>query len=148
MSKLQAFADAVLADGKKRGRELIIGKISPEVVADLQQKDVVLESTEVIIDDATIVKYINHAKREKGATVTSNRYWMVEKTLKCPAHIYEDIEQKYLVYISTRTYARGKVLKVIVHPNYKSKGRTFNLLKSIGVVDFTKMDSPQYRKIK
>ena len=148
LSKLQRFADMVLADGMKRGRELVVGTISTEVVQDLNSKGIELETTEVIVDDATIVKYIKHVKREKGATVASGRYWMVEKTLKCPAHIYEDMEQKYLVYINTRAYAREKVLKVIVHPNYKSKGRKINLLKSIGVVESTKMDSPQYRKIK
>ena len=148
LSRLQAFADAVLADGKKRGRELVVGSISNDVVMDLQQKGVTLETTDVIIDDAVIVKYIKHVKNKKGATVDSYKYWLVEKTLRNPTHIYEDTEQKYLVYLNTRTYAKRKVIKVVIHPNFKNNGRTYNLLKSIGVVEATKMDSPQYRQIK
>ena len=148
LSRLQAFADAVLADGKKRGRELVVGSISNDVVMDLQQKGVTLETTDVIIDDAVIVKYIKHVKNKKGATVDSHKYWLVEKTLRNPTHIYEDTEQKYLVYLNTRTYAKRKVIKVVIHPNFKNNGRTYNLLKSIGVVEATKMDSPQYRQIK
>ena len=148
LSSLQRFADTVLADGMKRGRELVVGTISVEVVLDLKAKGIELETTDVIIDDATIVKYISHVKVKKGAAVSRGKYWMVERTLKSPTHIYEDTEQKYLVYLNTRSYARHKVLKVVVHPNYKSKGRTLNLLKSIGVVEATKMYSPQYRKIK
>ena len=148
LSRLQAFADIVLADGRKRGRELVIGAITNDVIMDLQQKGIMLETTDIVINDAVIVKYVKHVKSQKGATVSNRRYWMVERTLKSPTHIYEDTEQKYLVYVNTRAYMKGKILKVIIHPNYKNNGRTYNLLKSIGVVDGTKMDSPQYRKIK
>ena len=148
LSRLQAFADAVLADGRKRGRELVVGSISKEVIIDLNQKGVTLETTDVIIDDAVIVKYIKHVKNLKGAVVDPDRYWMVEKTLRNPTHIYEDLEQKYLVYVNTRAYGRRRTLKVIVHPNYKTKGRTFNYLKSIGVISIEDMSGKQYRKIK
>ena len=40
------------------------------------------------------------------------------------------------------------MLKVIVHPNFKTKGRTFNYLKSIGVISIEDMLGKQYRKIK
>ena len=149
LSRLQAFADAVLADGKKRGRELVVGSISNDVVMDLQQKGVTLETTDVIIDDAVIVKYIKHVKNQKGATVDINKYWMVEKTLRTPTAIYEHTIGKYLVYISTRSYSSRKVLKIIVQPNYERKGRLFNYLKSIGVVNEDNMaDQSNYRKIK
>lgn len=148
LSRLQAFADAVLADGKKRGRELVVGSISNDVVVDLQQKGVTLETTDVIIDDAVIVKYIKHVKNQKGATVDIKKYWMVEKTLRNPTHIYEDTGQNYLVYVNTRAYVRGRTLKVVVHPNYKTKGRTFNYLKSIGVIYTEDMLGKQFRKIK
>ena len=148
LSRLQAFADAVLADGMKRGRELVVGSISNDVVVDLQQKGVTLETTDVIIDDAVIVKYIKHVKNQKGATVDIKKYWMVEKTLRNPTHIYEDTGQNYLVYVNTRAYVRGRTLKVVVHPNYKTKGRTFNYLKSIGVIYTEDMLGKQFRKIK
>ena len=148
LSRLQAFADAVLADGKKRGRELVVGTISNDVVVDLQQKGVTLETTDVIIDDAVIVKYIKHVKNQKGATVDIKKYWMVEKTLRNPTHIYEDTGQNYLVYVNTRAYVRGRTLKVVVHPNYKTKGGTFNYLKSIGVIYTEDMLGKQFRKIK
>ena len=116
---------------------------------DLQQKGVTLETTDVIIDDAVIVKYIKHVKNQKGATVDINKYWMVEKTLRTPTAIYEHTIGKYLVYISTRSYSSRKVLKIIVQPNYERKGRLFNYLKSIGVVNEDNMaDQSNYRKIK
>ena len=148
LSRLQAFADAVLSDGMKRGRELVVGSISKEVIMDLQQKGVTLETTEVTIDDAVIVKYIKHVKNQKGAVVASDKYWMVEKTLRNPTHVYEDIGQKYLVYVNTRAYSRGRALKVVIQPNFKTKGRTLNYLKSIGIVRTINMNEQQFRKIK
>ena len=148
LSRLQAFANTVLSDGKKRGRELVVGSISKEVVIDLNQKGVTLETTDVIIDDAVIVKYIKHVKNKKGAVVDPDKYWIVEKTIRNPTHIYEDTEQKYLVYVNTRAYGRSRMLKVIVHPNFKTKGRTFNYLKSVGVISVEDMAGKQYRKIK
>ena len=148
LSRLQAFANVVLADGKKRGRELIVGAISEDVVADLQQKGITLETTNVIIDDAVIVKYIHHVKNQKGATVAQDRYWLVEKTLRSPSHIYEDTGQKYLVYVNTRIYGKGRALKIVVHPNYNNKDRKINYLKSIGVIYTEDMNGKQYRKIK
>ena len=67
LSRLQAFANAVLADGMKKGRELVVGSISKEVVMDLQQKGITLETKDVTIDDAVIVKYIKHVKNQKGS---------------------------------------------------------------------------------
>ena len=142
LSRLQAFANAVLADGMKKGRELVVGSISKEVVMDLQQKGITLETKDVTIDDAVIVK------NQKGAVVASDRYWMVEKTLRNPTHIFEDTGQNYIVYVNTRAYSRGRALKVVVHPNYKSKGRTLNYLKSIGVIYTVDMKGRQFRKIK
>jgi hypothetical protein len=132
----------------KRGRELVVGSISKEVVMDLQQKGIILETTEVTINDAVIVKYIKHVKNQKGAVVASDKYWMVEKTLRNPTHIYEDIGQNFLVYVNTRAYSRGRALKVVIHPNFKTKGRTLNYLKSIGIVRTINMNELQFRKIK
>jgi hypothetical protein len=92
----------------QKKKELIVGTISNDVVMDLQQKGVTLETTDVIIDDAVIMKYIKHVKNQKGAVVEPDKYWLVEKTLRNPTHIYEDIEQKYLVYVNTRAYVREK----------------------------------------
>ena len=126
----------------------MVGSISQEIVLDLQQRGIVLETTEVTIDDAVIVKYIKHVKNQKGAAVASNRYWMVEKTLRNPTHVYEDIGQKYLVYVNIRAYSRGRALKVVIQPNFKTKGRTLNYLKSIGIVRTINMNEQQFRKIK
>ena len=104
LSRLQAFADAVLSDGMKRGRELVVGSISQEIVLDLQKRGIVLETTEVTIDDAVIV--------------------------------------------NTRAYSRGRALKVVIQPNFKTKGRTLNYLKSIGIVRTINMNEQQFRKIK
>ena len=126
----------------------MVGTIRGEVIADLRTKGITLETTDVIIDDAIIVKYIKHVKSQKGATVAPNKYWLVEKTLRNPTHIYEDTGQNCIVYVNTRAYGKGRALKVIVHPNYKYKGKTFNYLKSIGVIYNEDMKGRQFRKIK
>lgn len=147
-SEIQEFADLVIADGFSRGRKLSVGTISDSIVSDLKNKGITLQSQDVIITDSVIIKYNKHVKAKKGATIDSDKYRLVEKTVKKPSHIYEDTAQKYLVYVNTRLYSKGRLLKVVIHPNYSSKGEVINLIKSIGVVDKDKMKSPQYTKIK
>ena len=148
-SRLQQFADSVISDGLKRGREMVVGSINYDIVSDLRGKGIELETTDVVITDGVIMKYLNHPKASKGATVDPKKYWLVERTLKSPTHIYEHKDGKYLVYVNTRAYAKGRVLKIVVQPNYRHKGQTKNLLKSIGVVNTGNMDNTtDYRKIK
>ena len=150
-SRVQRFADEVFADGKRRGKSIIAGTINSEIKANLKEKGIELHSDDVVIDDKAIHKYINHVKKEKGATVAEERYRDVEETIKNPTHIYEQLRGKYLVYVNTRAYdENGRVLKVVIHPNYTEGGKTYNVAKSFGVVNERDAfsDRTMYRKIK
>ena len=136
---IQEFCDVVRADAKPRGRIIFAGVIPDEIKNDYEGRGLTLESNEVLIDDATIIKYIDHPKESKGAVIDVQRYNEVEQVINNPTHIYEDLQQKEIIYI----------LKVTIHPNYKKKGKTYNLAKSIGIVQQSNMESPtKYRKIK
>lgn len=145
---IQQFADMVRSDAYRRGRKIYAGTIQPEIRADYESKGLSLESNDVLIDDATIIKYIDHPKEAKGAVIDKKRYDEVAQVINNPTHIYEDTGSNDIVYVGTRNYSTGKVLKVVIHPNYKRKGSVYNLAKSIGVVYEREMTHPQYRQIK
>ena len=146
---IQQFADMVRDDAKPRGRIIYAGEIPPEIRRDYESKGLRLESNEVLIDDAAILKYISHPKEAKGAVIDKDRYDEVAQVISNPTHIYEDLKQKGIIYTGTRNYSTGKVLKVAIHPNYKRKRRVYNLVKHIGVVNEDNMkDVTQYRQIK
>ena len=59
------------------------------------------------------------------------------------------MKSKALVYVYTHPYEPGRMVKVVVHPNYRFKKAVFNAVKSFGVVSEKNMeDGKQYRKIK
>ena len=107
-----------------------------------------LETETIVVLDRTVLKYIGHPKANKGATVAATRYEEIETAINAPTHIYEDLNSKELVYVYTHPYEKGKVIKVVVHPNYKYKGVTTNAAKSWGVVSEQSFLSTYYRKIK
>ena len=74
---------------------------------------------------------------------------MIEKALIDPLHIYEDPIQNEIIYVFTYPYDEKKMVKVVVHPNYKLKRRiTINAAKSRGIVVKEAFDNAQYRLIK
>ena len=145
----QQFADEVRKKGFSEGRTMWIGLLDNVVVKDLHGKGVLLETHDIVVPDQAIVKYLNHPKEGKGATVSTDRYNEIVKAINVPSHIYEDMKSKALVYVYTHPYEPGRMVKVVVHPNYRFKKAVFNAVKSFGVVSEKNMeDGKQYRKIK
>ena len=145
----QQFADEVRKKGFSEGRTMWIGLLDNVVVKDLHGKGVLLETHDIVVPDQAIVKYLNHPKEGKGATVSTDRYNEIVKAINIPSHIYEDMKSKALVYVYTHPYEPGRMVKVVVHPNYRFKKAVFNAVKSFGVVSEKNMeDGKQYRKIK
>ena len=62
--------------------------------------------------------------------------------------MYEDTVQTRLVYVCTHPYQERRLVKVVVEPNYKYHGIVMNIAKSWGVVEQTKMNGTQYRRLK
>lgn len=144
----QQFANEVREKKRSIGKAMWIGVLDGEIIADMHNRGMLLETRDIVVLDKTILKYINHPKESKGATVAPDRYNEILKAINTPLHIYEDTNSKVLVYIYTHPYEPGRVVKVVVHPNFKHKGSVVNAAKSWGVVDENKMDEPYYKKIK
>lgn len=145
---LQGFADKVLASGRVRKSVYVFGRTNKTYLRDLSQKGIALKSELAAITDKTILKYRNHPKKQKGATVNIHRFRMVESAVKKPKNVYIDTNRSRLIYVSSVKYSKNKILKVVIEPNQKIGKRYYNQVVSIGVVDKNKMNAPQYTKIK
>jgi len=145
---LQQFAAEILKTGRSIGKVSQVGRIDDAIKANMVAKGLTIETETIIVLDKTIIKYIDHPKAAKGAVVPAERYGLIEQAIKNPLHIYEDLNSKELVYVYTHPYEEGKLIKVVVQPNYKYKGATANVAKSWGVVEEGQMNHSYYRKIK
>lgn len=145
---LQGFADKVLASGRVRKSVYVFGKTNKAYLNDLFKKGIIIKSELAAITDKTILKYRNHPKKQKGATVNIHRFRMVESAVKKPKNVYIDTNRSRLIYVSSVKYSKNKILKVVIEPNQKIGKRYYNQVVSIGVVDKNKMNAPQYTKIK
>lgn len=145
---LQGFADKVLASGIVRKSIYVFGRTNKAYLKDLSQKGVVVKSTLAAITDKTILKYRNHPKKQKGATVNIHRFRMVEAAVKKPKNVYIDKNRNRLIYVSSVKYSKDKVLKVVIEPNQKIGKHYYNKVVSIGVVQKGNMNTSQYKKIK
>lgn len=145
---LQGFADKVLASGKAKKSVYIFGKTNKAFLRDLSRKGIAVKSDLAAITDKTILKYRNHPKKRKGATVNIHRFKMVEAAVRKPKNVYIDTNRRRLIYVSSAKYSKSKVLKVVIEPNQKIGKRYYNQVVSIGIVDKNKMNAPQYNKIK
>lgn len=139
---LQMFADELFKTGRSIGMVKQIGRIDDIVRNDMAKRKAPLLTETIIVLDKSVLKYIGHPKATKGATVDPLRYSEIETTINAPEHIYEDLNSKELVYVYTHPYETGKIIKVVVHPNYKYKGVVTNVAKSWGVVENKQMDMP------
>ena len=84
-----------------------------------------------------------------GAVIPIEQYDLIENALKTPLHIYEDTAQKELVYVFTHPFEQSKLVKVVVHPNYRLNGKTIiNAAKSWGFVSIESLENPQFVLIK
>lgn len=143
------YVKNTILSGKPKGKAYYVWNADRVIARDMRKKGMSLLSNRVIMRDETVLKYISHGKTKKGAALSFREYWKIPKLVKSPTHVYEDKKQKQLVYVVTERYSSGKVLKAVIHPNYTKKGRTYTVLKSIGIVDKQNMTkNDQYRKIK
>lgn len=145
---LQGFADRVLASGMARKSVYVFGRTNRAYLRDLSRKGVIVKSELAAITDKTILKYRNHPKKQKGATVSVHRFRMVEAAVKKPKNVYIDTNRSRLIYVSSVKYSKSKILKVVIEPNQKIGKRYYNKVVSIGLVQKGNMNTIQYTKIK
>lgn len=145
---IQSFAETILHRNKNNGSYFIIDKIDGRVIRDLKEKGIEVKAKQAIITDATVRKYKQNSKRDKGAAIGFRRFVMVEHAVKHPKNVYIDKHRKRLIYVADTGYRGNKVVKVVVEPNQKFKKKYFFNVVSIGIVNKTKMNDPIYEKIK
>lgn len=153
--KIIGFAEDVIADGMARGRRIKIGRLKHLFGIDRMLKQGFDQSSPLWLTDDTIIKYINHPKARKGATVPLNLLPAVARALNNPKHIYLDVSVKnrklgYLIYVGTLNHKgmKGKVIKAVVHTDYSDKGEVFHKVKSFGIVNMHNMNHPDFMRIK
>ena len=146
---LRQFAEELLANGRGNGQILVVAQLDDKVVDDMSKKGVTLQSVSIVVTQQAIFKYAHHPKSKKGVVIPVERYELIENALKTPLHIYEDTAQKEFVYVFTNPFEHERLVKVVVHPNYKLNGKTVvNAAKSWGSVSEESLENPQFVLIK
>ena len=146
---LREFAEELLANGRGNGQMIVIAQFDAIIIEDMCNKGIALQSTAIVVTQQAVFKYAHHPKSKKGAVIPIEHYDLIEKALTMPLHIYEDTAQKELVYVFTHPYEQNKLVKVVVHPNYKMSGKQIvNATKSWGIVKEEDMLGKQFRMIK
>ena len=146
---LREFAEELLANGRGNGQMIVVAQLDDKVVEDMSNKGVTLQSLSIVVTQQVIFKYAHHPKSKKGAVIPVEQYDLIENALNTPLHIYEDTAQKELVYVFTNPFENKRLVKVIVHPNYKLDGKTVvNAAKSWGFVSEESLENPQFVLIK
>ena len=146
---LRQFAEELLTNGRGNGKMILVAQVDDKVVEDMNNKGVVLQSVSIVVTQQAVFKYAHHPKSKKGTIIPVEHYDLIEKALITPLHIYEDTAQKELVYVFTHPHEERKLVKVVVHPNYKLNGKTIiNAAKSWGFVSEESLENPQFVLIK
>ena len=146
---LREFAEELLANGRGNGQMIVVAQLDNKVVKDMSNKGMALQSMSIVVTQQAIFKYAHHPKMKKGAVIPVEQYDLIEKALNTPLHIYEDTAQKELVYVFTNPFKHKRLVKVVVHPNYKLNGKTIiNAAKSWGFVSEESLENPQIVLIK
>lgn len=153
--KILDFAKEVIADGKVRGRRMRIGRLKNLFGVRGMRRQGFDRSAPLWLTDDTILKYTNHPKASKGATVPVNLLPALARALDNPKHIYLDTSSKNknkgnIIYIGTINHPqyRDKVIKAVIHIDFTRNGETYHKVKSYGIVDRVDMKGKQYRKMK
>lgn len=147
---VQRFVDSVLKDGKPRGRAMVVSTTPSGIYSDFRNKGMFMRSDHIVLPDKTVLKYRDHPKKAKNATLPFKEFWKLANIVSKPKNIFLDIKKKNWVYLcASRASDTGKVVKVVIEPNYRFKGKTVNAITSIGVIQKVNMFDPSvYLKIK
>lgn len=145
---VQRFVNKVIGDGKPRGRAQFVSKLPLHVFQDMRRKGIGLKSDHIFLPDNTVLKYRDHKKSEKGASLPFKEFWKLVNIAGKPKGIYIDTKQKNLIYVFASRHEKGKFVKMVVQPNYKFKRQVVNVITSIGVVNKVEMTHIQFKKVK
>ena len=145
---LKDYAEMLLKDKRGDGSVISLGEIHEAVLKELSKRKIQLVDTRIVVDQHSVTKYFAHPKNRKGAVLPMAEYGLIEEAVKKPQKIYEDASHGDLVYVYSSPYQAKKLLKLVIQPNYHKNGRTYNNIKSWGIVQAVNLNNPtQYRLI-
>ena len=145
---LKEYAEMLLKDKRGDGSVVCLGEIHKSIIKELSKRNLRLVDKRIIVDQHSVTKYFTHPKGKKGSALPVEEYDLIEKASKNPQKIYEDASYGDLVYIYSYPYQERKLLKLVIQPNYYKNGRTYNNIKSWGLIQTGNLNNPtQYRLI-
>ena len=153
LSNLKSFAKQAINNLKMNKRHeagnVVLGQLDNSIRKDLKSRGIKLHRTDALTNAHTIYKYIDHGKASKGAVLPFEDMDYILTAILDPDKVYLQTGGKGKgCYIMTTPYKDGKVVKVLVHINYKEKRRVFNYVKSWGIVEEKGLNNGEVVEIK
>lgn len=151
LHSLSNFAKEVIVQYQKdklqNNGNVIIGQLDNTIRIHQGAK---LHRTDVITNAHTILKYVKHGKKSKGAVLPFEDLDYISKAILNPDKVYLQTSGKGKgCYIMTTPYKqKDRVVKVVIHTNYHKKNRTFNSIRSWGIVKESSINNGEVAQIK
>lgn len=146
------YAQKILAQRNYQSREYLpVGVVKQWLQDDFQKRiGGKIADTDIIILPEHITKYREHPKNDKGKVVPIEEYDKIIDVVNNPDNVYIVKNNKYESYAFTKRYDDHRIIKVILHPNYKKdKDTSLCIVKSWGIIDESGMgNKAQFEQIK
>lgn len=131
----------VMADGKPRGRQLVVGALSPNVVTGMQAAGVAAATAAITMNDASVLHTLRGSKAAAATAAGAPKALNVDELAQLPAVLASpqavllDVAANTLLYVFPAE--RREAGKLVVVVNYRLKGneRT-NAVRSGSLIDW------------
>ncbi|MCM1519149.1 MAG: hypothetical protein NC117_10965 [Pseudoflavonifractor sp.] len=141
----------MIRDGYARGRRIKVGDMAQFMGKGLARRNGFGRKEPIYLYDKTIIKYLHHPKRLKGATVPDNLMNLMIKAVQRPKNIYRDVHPKNadkLILVGTIPKEKNKLIKAVIHTRYNIRGYRYHVLKSYGIIEKRNIETRDYLKIR
>lgn len=132
------YAQKILAQHNYQSKEFLpVGVVKQWLQDDFQKRiGGKIADTDIIILPEHITKYREHPKNDKGKAVPVEEYDKIIDVVNNPDNVYFVKNNKYETYAFTKRYDDLRIIKVILHPNYKKdKDTSLCIVKSWGIIE-------------
>jgi hypothetical protein len=128
-------------DGKPRGRQLVVGTLSPNVVSGMQTAGVVAATAAITMNDASVLHTLRGSKAAAATAAGAPKALNMDELAQLPAVLASpqavllDVAANTLLYVFPAE--RREAGKLVVVVNYRLKGneRT-NAVRSGSLIDW------------
>lgn len=139
-SDWRRMLDDVVADGKPRGRQLVVGALSPQVVSGMQAAGVVAVTAAITMNDASMLHTLRGAKAAavtaagKPKALDVDELAQLPAVLAAPQAVLLDARSGSLIYVFEAERREAGKIAVLVNYRLKSGERT-NAVRSGSLID-------------